>query len=65
MSSRKALNALIEDELWDMDVVFSKLIHRNESQPISLKAAKAMVLSKVEESADFNSNVENSAAAVF
>lgn len=63
LHSEKALQACIEDELLDMGIVFSHPIRRNESQPISLKAAKDVALSKEEESADANSNTETQSAA--
>lgn len=65
MLSRRVLEALTEDELWDTGVAFSNPICRNEAQHISLKAAKEMALSKADKSTVTSSMTIMFAAATF
>ena len=58
MISRKSLKALIEDELFHMDVVFNDAISKNQSQRISLQFVSNVLLSQAEGSSGINSDMK-------
>lgn len=56
--SRRNLKSVIEDELFDVDFEFSNSVCKNQSQRISLKAAKDLVFSRAEETNSANSQMK-------